>query len=131
MAFDWDDLRIFLAAARGGSLTAAAGRLGIDAATVGRRVGRLESALKSTLFVRSASGLDLTAVGARLQQIALDAEAAMEAAVEAGSVDAVGGTVRLSVAEGFGGAILAPALPELRRRSRSALHPRPGSWSNR
>ena len=31
--FDWDDLRVFLAAARSGSLSTASIRLGIDAAT--------------------------------------------------------------------------------------------------
>ena len=78
--FDWDDLRVFLAASRAGSLGAAGQRLSIDTATVGRRVSRLESALKSTLLTRSSAGLQLTAAGAQLLQIALDAEAAMEAA---------------------------------------------------
>ena len=64
--YDWDDLRIFIAAARAGSLGGAAQRLGVDAATVGRRVARLESALKSTLVVRSTTGLQLTAAGAQL-----------------------------------------------------------------
>lgn len=113
---DWDDLRIFLAAARAGSLTAAARGLGVDAATVGRRVARLETALKSTLIVRSAGGLQLTAAGARLLEAGLEAEAAMTAAAQAGELDVVGGTVRLSVAEGFGTAIIAPALPQLRRQ---------------
>ena len=67
--FDWDDIRIFVAAARAGSLGGAAQRLGIDAATVGRRVARLESALKSTLVVRSASGLQLTPAGAQLLEV--------------------------------------------------------------
>ncbi len=113
-SFDWDDLRIFLAAARAGSLTLAAGRLGVDAATVGRRVSRLESALKSTLLTRSASGLALTSSGVRLHEIALAAESAIATATDAAVADAIGGTVRLSVAEGFGGAILAPALGDLR-----------------
>ncbi|MDP1631498.1 MAG: LysR family transcriptional regulator [Caulobacter sp.] len=114
--FDWDDLRIFLAAARAGSLTAAAPVLGIDAATVGRRVARLETALKATLFVRSAGGLVLTSAGSHLLETGLNAEAAMGAAARVGQPDAVGGTVRLSTAEGFGAAILAPALPALRAR---------------
>ncbi len=116
--FDWDDLRIFLAAARSGSLTTAAARLGLDPATVGRRVSRLETSLQSTLFIRSAAGLELTASGARLQDTALEAEAAMQAVTEAGKLDAVSGTVRLSVAEGFGGVIIAPALPQLHARYR-------------
>jgi DNA-binding transcriptional LysR family regulator len=112
--FDWDDLRIFIAAARAGSLSLAAQRLGVDAATVGRRVARLETALKATLVTRSPSGLALTTAGARLIEAAGAAELAIEEAARAGETDVVGGTVRLSVAEGFGSAILAPALPALR-----------------
>ncbi len=113
--FDWDDLRHFLSAARAGSLTAAAQKLGVDAATVGRRLARLETALGATLFVRSPSGLQLTATGGRLLETAQGAEAAMEAAARATARDTASGTVRISVSEGFGTAILAPALPELRR----------------
>jgi len=111
--FDWDDVRIFIAAARAGSLGGAATRLGIDAATVGRRVARLESALKSTLVVRSASGLQLTAAGAQLLQVGLEAESAMDAAARVAQPDVVAGTVRISASEGFGGAVLAPALAGL------------------
>ena len=42
---DWDDLRIFLAVARGESLSAAGRVLKIDPATVGRRIARLEDAI--------------------------------------------------------------------------------------
>jgi DNA-binding transcriptional LysR family regulator len=111
--FDWDDLRIFVAAARAGSLGLASQRLGIDAATVGRRVARLESAMKSTLLVRSPAGLQLTSAGAQLLDIALDAETVMEAAANVTRPDVIAGTVRISAAEGFGTAILAPALPDL------------------
>ena len=114
MAFDWDDLRIFLAAARAGSLTGAAQTVGIDAATVGRRVARLETALKSTLLVRSRSGLQLTAAGARMLEMGLNAEAVMTSAADAGEQEIAGGTVRLSAAEGFGSEIIAPSLPGLR-----------------
>ncbi|HEX5377314.1 MAG TPA: LysR family transcriptional regulator [Phenylobacterium sp.] len=111
---DWDDLRIFLAAARSGSLAGAAQRLGVDAATVGRRVARLETSLRSTLFVRSVRGLQLTSAGSRLLDAGVEAEAVMEAAGRADRADLVAGTVRLSVAEGFGSEIIAPALPALR-----------------
>lgn len=111
--FDWDDARIFIAAARAGSLARAARRLGMDAATVGRRVARLETALKATLMVRSASGLRLTAVGAQFLEAAGRAEGFMAEAAQAGRPDVSGGTVRISASEGFGSAILAPALPEL------------------
>ncbi len=114
--FDWDDFRLFLAAARAGSFTGAAKRLGVDAATVARRVSRLETALKSTLFVRSAGGLHLTSSGARLVEVGADAEGAMAAAEAVGEMNTVGGVVRISASEGFGSAILAPALPDLRRQ---------------
>src|SRR4051795_7171841 len=100
--FDWDDLRVFLAAARAGSLGVAGQRLSIDTATVGRRVARLESALKSTLLTRSQAGLQLTAAGAQLLAIAIDAESTMVAAARVTQPDVVAGTVRISAAEGFG-----------------------------
>jgi DNA-binding transcriptional LysR family regulator len=111
--FDWDDLRVFLAASRAGTLAAAGQRLGVDTATVGRRLARLESALKSTLLARSQTGLRLTAAGGELLQIALAAETAMEAASRVTQPDRVAGTVRISATEGFGSVVLAPALPEL------------------
>jgi len=114
--FDWDDLRVFIAAARAGTAAAAAKRLNLDATTVGRRIAALESALKATLFVRGRSGLQLTASGARLLETAAAVETAMNAAAEAGRADLVAGTVRISASEGFGGRILAPALPALRAR---------------
>ena len=113
MNFDWDDLRIFLAAARAGSLALAGQRLGVDTATVGRRIARLETALKSTLLVRSRSGLQLTAAGAQLLATGVEAEAAMERAARVARPDVVAGTVRISASEGFGTAVLAPALPAL------------------
>lgn len=113
--FDWDDLRHFLAAARTGSFSAAGARLGVDTATVSRRVARLESTLKATLFVRSATGLQLTSGGDRLWQVAQTAEGAMQAVSAAVDPNAGGGIVRLSAAEGFGSQVLAPALPAFRR----------------
>ncbi|ENZ82925.1 MULTISPECIES: LysR family transcriptional regulator [Caulobacter] len=110
--FDWDDARVFLEAARTGSLNRAALRLGIDPATVGRRVSRLESALKATLLARSATGLELTSAGQSFLRAVTQAETAMGAAAEVGQDQPVG-TVRISAAEGFGSVILAPALVDL------------------
>jgi DNA-binding transcriptional LysR family regulator len=118
--FDWDDLRIFIAAARAGSLAGASQKLGVDTATVGRRVARLESALKCTLLIRSPAGLQLTAAGANLLEIGLDAETAIEAVARVATADVVAGTVRISASEGFGTDVMAPALPAL-ARARPAL----------
>lgn len=113
---NWDDLRFFLVAARSGSLTAAGRELAVDTATVGRRIARLETRLRATLIVRAASGIEMTAAGARLLQTASDAESAMRAAFAGAARDHAGGTVRMSAAEGFGTAIIAPALPGVRAR---------------
>ena len=111
--FDWDDIRFFIAAVRAGSLAGAGQKLGRDDGTVGRRIARLESKLKSILLVRSPEGLQLTAAGAQLLELGLEAEAAMERAARITQADAVAGIVRISSAEGFGTALLAPALPML------------------
>ena len=73
---DWDDLRIFLAAARLGSFSAAAGRLAMDGTTVARRLSRLEAAVHGTLFVRSPQGLLLTPAGHRLLESSAEVERA-------------------------------------------------------
>jgi DNA-binding transcriptional LysR family regulator len=50
---DWDDLRVFLAVARGESLSSAGRVLRLDPATVGRRIARLEEVLGARLFAKS------------------------------------------------------------------------------
>ncbi|MFT4150482.1 MAG: LysR family transcriptional regulator [Paracoccaceae bacterium] len=80
---DWDDLRVFLAVARGDSLSAAGKALRVDPATVGRRVARLEEAMGARLFARGPQGYALTEEGARLLPHAERAEGAMQGAAEA------------------------------------------------
>lgn len=82
MAQNWDDLRIFLAVARGQSLSAAGKQLRIDPATVGRRIARLEQRMGTPLFAKSPLGYELSAAGARLLPLAEQAEQAMGAAAE-------------------------------------------------
>lgn len=49
---NWDDARIFLAIAREGQMLAAGRRLGINQATLSRRLTHLEAGLQTTLVVR-------------------------------------------------------------------------------
>lgn len=67
---NWDDLRIFVAVADTGSLTAASRRLGVDHATVGRRLASLEAALGVRLVDRMPKGTPLTDVGADFAELA-------------------------------------------------------------
>ena len=66
MGMDWDDLRIFHAIARAGSLTAAAHRLGVNQSTMSRRLAALERSLGARLLNRRAGGVSLTAAGEEL-----------------------------------------------------------------
>lgn len=77
--FDWNDLRHFLAVARGGSTLAAAKALRTSQSTVHRRLAELESRIGRKLFARRATGYSLTDVGERLLPYAERAEEAMTA----------------------------------------------------
>lgn len=63
---NWDELRFVKVAALHGSFAAAARSLGVDAATVLRRIVALEGRLGSQLFYRSKAGLQLTKAGQRV-----------------------------------------------------------------
>lgn len=73
----WDDVRVFLEAARTGSFTRAARVLGTDQSTVSRRLAALEAELGAALFERTPRGPIPTEVGARLRADAERVEAEM------------------------------------------------------
>jgi molybdate transport repressor ModE-like protein len=77
--FDWNDLRYFLAIARGGSTGAAAKALGVNQSTVQRRIRALEAALDRSLAERQAGGYRLTADGQQLLAYAEQVEATVSA----------------------------------------------------
>jgi len=116
-AFSWDDLRVFLAVHRRGSHGGAARLLGVDATTVGRRIGALERALGARLFDRTPAGLEPTPAGAALHSHAARVEEELLAAErELGGADArVHGSVRLTASDGLLHAVVLPALDGLRR----------------
>jgi DNA-binding transcriptional LysR family regulator len=105
---DWDDLRIFLAVARGESLSAAGRLLRLDPATVGRRVARLEEALGARLFLRSPQGYGLTAAGERLMSHALRTEQAVVGALEElrGAPGSLTGQIRIGAPDGVANYLL-------------------------
>src|SRR5687768_12811221 len=107
---NWDDVRIFLAVARAGQILAASKRLGLNHATLSRRLTSLEDALKTRLFVRRTYGCELTEDGSRFLLSAEHMEAEMLAAqASLGRSDAaISGTVRIGAPDGFGVSFLAP-----------------------
>ncbi|MCB1424380.1 MAG: LysR family transcriptional regulator [Zhengella sp.] len=117
---NWDDVRIFLAVARAGQILGAARRLGLNHATVSRRMSALEDALGVKLVDRQTTGTELTPEGERFLATAEAMEAGMIAARAELAPDqaAVSGTVRIGAPDGFGVAWLAPRLGRL-----TSLHP--------
>jgi DNA-binding transcriptional LysR family regulator len=114
---NWDDMRIFLAVAREGSLSAAARRLGVTQPTAGRRLRALEESLSARLFERLPQGFLPTAAGAELLPLAEAMERSAEAVArrQPALADRLHGTVRLSVGEVIA-QFLAPRLPVLQAR---------------
>ena len=112
---DWNDLRYFLAVARGGSTLAAGRALRVSQTTVARRVAALEEAVKLTLFEKRQAGYALTPAGIELLS---QAEAVEEAALKfdsaaSASTRDLSGNVRLTTEEIFAVTLLAPLLREL------------------
>lgn len=131
---NWDDVRVFLAVARSGQILSASKRLGINHATLSRRVTALEEALKTRLLIRRTNGCDLTAEGEIFLHAAERMETEMLAAqAQIGRIDtAVAGTVRVGAPDGFGVSFLAPRLGRLTARFpelRIQLVPVPRSFS--
>ncbi|MCB1418571.1 MAG: LysR family transcriptional regulator [Notoacmeibacter sp.] len=117
---NWDDVRIFLAVARSGQILGAARRLGLNHATVSRRLAALESDVKAKLVNRMTTGTELTPDGERFLETAERMESEMIAvrAELARSDDDITGTVRIGAPDGFGVAWLASHLGGI-----TELHP--------
>lgn len=130
---NWDDVRIFLAIARNGQILGAAKSLGLNHATVARRLTALEEALGTRLLARKTNGSELSAEGERFLIHAEAMESAMLAARQSSGADsAIEGTVRVGAPDGFGVAFLAPRLGELTARHpglRIELVPVPRAFS--
>ena len=105
---DWDNLRIFLAIARAGQILGAAKALGLNHATVARRLDALEENLRIKLFERRTNGTLLTTAGENLLARVERMESEL---LQAGAAsNTVSGTVRVGAPDGFGTLHLAKTL---------------------
>ncbi len=112
MAFDWDDIPFFLAVERAGRLASAARRLRVSHTTVARHIDRLEEAMGTPLFDRTAEGLTLTQAGIALRDRAQRMEAAaLDIADTVCTEDKIVGSVRVGAPDGIGNAVLSRVLP--------------------
>ena len=115
---DWNDLKYFLAVARGGSTLSASRTLRVSQTTVARRIAALEDGLNLTLFEKRPAGYAVTPAGIELLAHAEAVEAAalkFDSAAGASTRD-LGGNVRITTEEIFAVTLLAPMLRELHER---------------
>lgn len=111
---NWDDMPVFLAVARTGTLTDAAGILGMGVATVSRRIERLEKALGVPLFARHQTGYKLTDEGQGLIPRAEALDDVMRGFRSDANAEAEAtGHVRLATAENLANPIIIPAIAPL------------------
>ncbi|MCX7646536.1 MAG: LysR family transcriptional regulator [Rhodobacteraceae bacterium] len=113
---NWDDLRFVLAVAETGSVSAAARALGVNHATVLRRVSAFEDRHGIRLFNRTATGYEVPRDRARLIEAAREAEAAhlAVARIVAGARAPLAGAVRVTSTDTFCVAVLPAVLARLR-----------------
>jgi DNA-binding transcriptional LysR family regulator len=119
MDISWEDWRLFLAVADGGSMSEAARALRLGQPTVSRRVGELEARLDGPLFVRKADGVALTPLA---EQLLPTARRMAEWAADAERIVAGGerrpeGRVRIAAPPGVAFDFLAPLAGVLRLRA--------------
>lgn len=114
----WDDLRTVLAVVRGGSLSAAARSLGVNHATVFRRLKAIEARLGVRLFERlpggymaTAAGLEVRAAAERVEAEVLDLSRRL-----AGQDLRLEGTVRLTAPDDMMERVLSACLARFRTR---------------
>jgi DNA-binding transcriptional LysR family regulator len=116
MDLNWDDLRYFLALHRRGSLSAAARELGVNHATVGRRIDGLEQAIGEPLFDKMRDGWVITELGKALLGPAEKAEAGhlgFERAVR-NADDTLTGNVRIASSQLLATLLVVPFVAVLR-----------------
>ncbi|MBU9180394.1 LysR family transcriptional regulator [Burkholderia gladioli] len=110
---DWQDVRVFLALGRHGSLSAAARALGVNHATISRRIQSLEATLGEKLAERRPEGYVLTPAGTRALSVASDMETAVHTLGRGGTDDAPKGIVRVNAPPALSQAFLTRRLAEV------------------
>lgn len=114
---DWDDVRYFLAIARGGSVRGGAESLGVTHSTVLRRISQLEARLGARMFDRLPSGYRLTEAGEEVLALAEEMASAsnrLEARV-LGRDQGVGGVLRVTMTPMLATHLLMPDLAAFAR----------------
>lgn len=107
-------VKAFEAAARKGSLKAAAATLGVTSSAVSHQVRQLEEEIGKRLFNRRSNGIELTRDGHRLFERVGPALRTIATATEAIRVDSK--VVAMNVSDSFAHVWLIPRLPDFQKR---------------
>lgn len=113
---NWDDLRFVLAVAEAGSVSGAARRLGVNHATVLRRVAAYEEAAGMTLFDKTARGYAVPSPMDRVIEAAREVDRAVQAVgrILRGTLAPLSGEVRVTSTDSLCHCVLAPIVARLR-----------------
>lgn len=113
---DWNDLKLFLAVARTGSIRGAATELGVNQSTVNRRIDVLEHHLNLVLFDRSTRGFALTEQGRAIADVAAPMETdAARVLTEAEHLRrSLRGTLKITAPQTVGVLFVAPIIEAFR-----------------
>lgn len=107
---NWDDMKIFLAVARAGSISGGARKLGVQHSTVSRRIRQLEEQLGARLIERKKSGYELTAAGKNVKSAAIGMERealGVDEAVVGNDTDLTG-TLQVTAINNMASSVLMP-----------------------
>ena len=113
---DWQDVRVFVALARQGSLSATARMLSISHATVARRLHSLEQSLGEKLVERRLEGYVLTPAGTHALEAASDMEQSAQILGRGMTDGSPSGLVRVSASPGLSAGFLTSKLVVLAMR---------------
>ncbi|OYX45496.1 MAG: hypothetical protein B7Z02_00620 [Rhodobacterales bacterium 32-67-9] len=116
---NWDDLRFILAVAEEGSVSAAARRLGVNHATVLRRVAAYEDAAGFEIFDKTPRGYVVPGARTRIIDAAREVDRAVQAVgrMLQGTRAPLVGEVRVTSTDSFCQYVLPPMIARLRRAS--------------
>ncbi|MFC3967205.1 LysR family transcriptional regulator [Rhizobium lemnae] len=115
---DWRDLHVLATLCREGSLAGAARSLGVNHATISRRISALEDEVGERLVRRLARSTPLTEKGREIAAMALEMarQSQLIERLVHSSKGMITGTVRLTAPPAFISETLIPSLPDFRKR---------------
>lgn len=114
---NWDDLKFFLAVCREGSVRAAGERLGVNHATVSRRISAFEKSLGQRLFERGNKGYARTQLGEEIYNEASYLEDRLSAVerLAIGKDEKLSGDIRVTLPDIMAQDLLMPAIADFCR----------------